>query len=200
MTRLRAAFAVIFLAAGVLPLTAQASDLTYDHRVAGDRALTVLIGPFFPEAFQAFGGKFESTNLGTLGGTLGLGLDFYLDEHWSLGGSLRGSVAFSPNKNTLFMVPVTFRATYEFKSYPFSFPVGMGAGISFTSYLSSTNIDYIVTPTVGALWNMSSSWSFGIETTQWIVFQPYLGGGSVPSSDSRIGYFIDPSLTAIYHF
>jgi hypothetical protein len=200
MTRLRAAFAVIFLAAGVLPLTAQSNDLTYDHRVAGDRALTVLVGPFFPEAFQTFGGKFASSNLFVVGGTLGLGLDFYLDEHWSLGGQLRGSAAFSPNDNTLFMVPVTFRATYEFKSYPFSFPVSLGAGICFTSYLTSTNLDFIATPSVGAYWNMSSSWSFGILATQWIVAEPYLGGGTVPSSDGRIGYFIDPSLSAIYHF
>lgn len=200
MIRLRAAFAVIFLAAGVLPLTAQADDMTYDHRVAGDRALTVMVGPFIPEAFEPFGGKFASTNLFWTGATLGLGLDFYLDEHWSLGGTLKGSVGFSPNNNTLFLVPVTFRATYEFKAYPFSFPVSMGAGINFTSYLTSTNLDYIVTPSVGAFWNMSSSWSFGIEATQWIVLEPYLGGGSVPSSDGRVGYFFDPSLSAIYHF
>jgi hypothetical protein len=53
---------------------------------------------------------------------------------------------------------------------------------------------------VGAFWNMSSSWSFGIEATQWIVLEPYLGGGAIPSSDGRVGYFIDPSLSAIYHF
>jgi hypothetical protein len=200
MTRLRAAFAVIFLAAGVIPLSAQASDLTYDHRVEGDRALTVMIGPFFPQAFQTFTGSFSSSNLFAVGGTLGLGLDFYLDEHWSMGVALRGSAAFGVNGDTLFMVPVTFRSTYEFKSYPFSFPVGMGAGINFTSYKTSTNLDFIFQPSVGAFWNMSSSWSFGITATEWIVLEPYLYGGSVPSSDGRIGYFVDPSVSAIYHF
>lgn len=200
MTRLRAVLAVFFLAAGTLPLTAQATELTYDHRVAGDRALTVLIGPVLPEAFQTFGGSFAPTNLYAVGGTLGLNLDFYLDEHWSLGGSLRGNATFSPNSNTLFLVPVTFRANYEFQFFPFSFPVGMGAGICFTTYLDSTNLDFILMPTAGAYWNMSSSWSFGISVTQWMVFEPYSGGGSVPSSDSRIAYFLDPSLAAIYHF
>jgi hypothetical protein len=200
MIRLRAALAVFFFAAGVLPLTAQASELTYDHRVAGDRALSVMIGPTLPEAFQTFDGKFASTNLFPVGGTLALALDFYLDEHWSMGFGLRGSAAFSPNDNTLFMVPVTFRTNYEFKAYPFSFPVGMGAGICFTSYLTSTNLDFILMPTAGAFWNMSSSWSLGITATEWMVFEPYLGGGTVPSSDGRIGYFLDPSITAIYHF
>jgi hypothetical protein len=200
MIRLRAALAVLFLSAGTLPLAAQSDDLTYDHRVVGDRALSILIGPVLPEGFQTFGGTLEKSNLFAVGGTLGLSLDFYLDDHWSVGGSLRGNATFSVNENTLFLVPITVEGKYEFKVFPFSFPVGMGAGICFTSYLTSNTLDYILMPMAGAYWNMNSSWSFGINATQWIVFEPYSGGGSVPSSNSRIGYFFDPSLSAIFHF
>jgi len=200
MTRLRAIVAALFFAAGVLPLTAQATELTYDHRVQGDRALTITLGPNFPEAFQTFGGQFSSPNLFWLGGSLGLSLDFYLDENWSIGGSLRGTAHFGVNNDTLFLVPVMFEGKYEFKVYPFSFPVGLGGGINFTTYKTSTNLDYILMPMAGAYWNISSSWSFGVNVSQWILFEPYTGSGSVPASDSRIGYFIDPSLAAIYHF
>ena len=190
---------VLFLGTGVLPLGAQATELKYDHRVAGDRSLTIHLGPVFPETFQTFSGSFAATNL-SLGATLGIDLDFYLNDVFRLGGGLRGKATFSPNNFTLFMVPITFRATWELKYYPFSFPVGVAGGFSFTNYRSQTSFDPILMPMVGAYWNMSSSWSFGLDASQWIVFQPYYSGGSVPTSDSRIAYFADLTLGAIYHF
>jgi len=199
MTRLRAVLAALLFSAGALPLIAQDDDLTYDHRVAGDRALSIQIGGVFPEGFEAFGGSIAPSNLYWIGGNMGLSLDFYLDDNWSVGGSLRGNATFSVNNNTLFLVPVTVEGKYEFKVFPFSFPVGLGAGICFTSYLTYNTLDYILMPMAGAYWNINSSWSAGISVSQWIVFEPY-GGGEVPASDSRIGYFVDPSLSAIYHF
>ena len=194
-----ALFASLFLFAGTLPLSAQATELKYDHRVAGDRSLTIQLGPLFPLAFQTWGGSFASPNL-TLGGTLGIDLDFYLDDTLRLGAGLRGMTASSPNNFSLFIVPITFRATWEFKLYPFSFPVGLGAGFSFVSYQSQSNFDPTLMPTAGAYWNMNSSWSFGIDASPWIIFESYLPGGTIPASDSRIVYFLDATLGAIYHF
>ena len=189
----------IFLGAGALPLAAQATELKYDHRVAGDRSMTIQLGPLFPLAFQTFSGTFAPANL-SVGGTMGIDLDFYLDDTFRLGGGLRGKATFSPNASTLFMVPITFRATWELKAYPFSFPVGVGAGFSYANYRTQTSFDPILMPTAGAYWNISSSWSFGVDASEWIVFQPYYAGGSVPTSDSRIAHFVDLTLGAIYHF
>ena len=198
-TLLRLATVGCFLALAALPLTAQATELKYDHRVAGDRALAIHLGPIFPEAFQSPSGSFASTNL-SVGGTLGIDLDFYLNDSFRLGGSLRGKATSSPNKFTLFMVPITFRASYEFKWDHFSFPLGLGAGFSFTNFRTSTSFDPMLMPTLGAAWNMNSSWSFGVDAAEWIVFQPYFSGGTVPTSDSRIAYFADVTLGATYHF
>jgi hypothetical protein len=192
---IRTLAALLFLLAGTFSAVAQASELKYDHRVAGDRALTIQLGAVFPEAFQTFSGSFAPANL-TVGATLGIDLDFYLDENWRLGGGLKGKASWTPNAATLFMVPVTFRATYEFKYYPFSFPVGLGAGVCFTSLRSASSFDPVLMPTAGAYWNMSSSWSFGGNVSQWIVFQPFYS----KVSDSRIGYFTDLTLAAVYHF
>lgn len=189
----------VCLVLGALPLTAQATELKYDHRVAGDRSLAIQLGPLFPIAFQQFNGSTASTNL-SLGGTLGIDLDFYLNDSVKLGGGLRGKATSSPNGATLFMVPITFRALWEAKINHFSFPMGLGAGFSFTNFRTDTSFDPILMPTMGAYWNMSSSWSFGLDTSQWIVFQPYYAGGSVPTRDSRIAYFADLTLGAIYHF
>ncbi len=194
ITRPLLAFSMLLII-GVLPLGAQATELKYDHRVAGDRSLTIQLGPLFPMAFQSFSGSFAPTNL-SLGGTLGIDLDFYLNDTVRLGGGLRGKATSSPNSATLFMVPITFRATWELKVYPFSFPMGMGAGFSFTNFRTETSFDPMLMPTIGAYWNMSSSWSFGLDASQWIVFQPFY---SKPE-DGRIAYFTDLTLGAIYHF
>lgn len=190
--------AVLFLA-GALSLTAQATELKYDHRVTGDRSLTIQLGPLFPWMLQKFDGSTAPANL-SLGGTLGIDLDFYLNDSIKLGGGLRGKATASPNNSTLFMVPITFRAIWEGKFNHFSFPVGMGVGFSFTNFRTDTSFDPILMPTVGAYWNMSSSWSFGLDASQWIVFQAYYPGGTIPTSDSRVAYFADLTLGAIYHF
>jgi hypothetical protein len=198
---------VFLLGAGTASVAAQATELNYDHRVPGDRALTIELGPTFPLAFQTFNGTFGSSNLIginmwgiAVGGNLGLDLDFYLTDTFRLGGGLKGLFALGPNDYTLFIVPITVRATWELKVYPFSFPVGVGGGFSFVNYQSQTSFSPTLAPTAGAYWNMSSTWSFGLDVTEWVIFQPYFAGGSVPPSDSRIGYFTDFSLAAIYHF
>jgi hypothetical protein len=196
---LRSLVLVALALGGVLSATAQATELKYDHRVAGDRSLTIHLGPVFPSAFQKFDGSFSATNL-SVGGTLGIDLDFYLNDEFRLGGGLRGKATASPNSSTLFMVPITFRGIWEPKFDHFSFPMGLGLGFSFTNFRTATSFDPILMPTIGAYWNMTSSWSFGADATQWIVFQPYYGGGAIPTSDSRIAYFADLTLGAIYHF
>jgi len=194
-TLIRRLLPVLFLTAGTLSLSAQATELRYDHRVAGDRALDIQLGPVFPEAFQEFNGTLHPANL-TVGGTLGINLDVYISDSWTLGGGLRGKASSGPNGTTLFMVPMTFRAGYEFKLYPFSFPVGLGTGFSFTNYGTATSFDPMLMPTAGAYWNMSSSWSFGLDVAQWIIVQPF---PSKPA-DNRIAYFTDLTLGAVYHF
>jgi len=189
-------FIPVILGLGWLqPAAAQASELKYDHRVAGDRALTIQLGGVWPEAFQKFDGSLSATNL-TLGGTMGLDVDVYLNDAFRLGGGLKGKATSSPNAFTLFMVPLTFRAVWEPKVNYFSFPVGLGAGFCLTNFRSDTSFDPVLIPTAGVYYNVSSSWSFGIEASQWIVFQLYY---SKPS-DHRIGHFADLTLGAIYHF
>ena len=190
----------VFLALfGIATLGAQATELRYDHRVVGDRSLTIQLGPLFPLGFQSYSGNMAATNL-TLGGSMGVDLDFYLDDTLRLGAGLKGMVSSGPNDYTLFLVPITFRATWEFKLLPFSFPVGAGAGFTFVSYQQRSSFDPIIMPTAGAYWNMSSGWSFGFDVAPWLIFQTYFPGGTVPSSDSRIAYFLDITAGAIYHF
>ena len=193
---------IFLLATGTEFLAAQNIELGYDHRVTGDRSVTFHLGPIFPEAFEQFpplAGSYAASNL-TVGATLGIDLDFYLNDSMTLGGGVKFMTAAGVNGNMLFLVPITINTGWEFKVDHFSFPVGLGAGVCFTTYRDSTNLDPVLIPSAGAYWNMSSAWSFGGSVSQWIVFQPYLSGGTIPTSDSRIGYFADITLGAIYHF
>jgi len=184
---------------GILPAAAQADELHYDHRVQGDRSLTIQLGPMIPTANQTFTGSFRPSNL-SVGGTMGIDLDFYLNEGFRLGGGLRGMAVSGVNADTLFIVPITFRATYELKVYPFSFPIGAGVGFSFTNHKTETSFDPTLIPTIGAFYNLNSSWSFGATYSEWIIFQPFFSSGALDQDQSRIGYFTDLTVGAIYHF
>ena len=179
------------------PAAAQDQVLTFDHRVAGDRAMTIRMGPQLPLFFQKLDGSVELTQL-TPGGTLGLDVDFYLNDNLRLGGALKGMASFGPNGHTLFVVPLMFRTTWEFKTFPWSFPVGFATGLAFTSYLNHTWLDPFLQPTAGAYWNVSSSWSFGADLSYWLLADLYYGTPAV--TESRLGNFADLSLGAIYHF
>jgi hypothetical protein len=179
-------------------LVAQETALTFDHRVAGDRAMTIQMGPVLPLFYQSLSGAFTETKL-TPGGSLGLDVDFYLDGTLRLGGGIKGMAAFSPSGHTLFVVPLMFRTTWEFRTFPWSFPVGFSAGVAFTSYNQHTWMDPFLMPTAGAYWNLNPSWSFGVDASYWWMADLYFGN-PIPASDSRLANFLDLALGAVYHF
>ena len=200
MKKLRFVFVslILFVAGGATSLFAQAAALTYDHRVPGDRSMTIALGPTFPLFIQDFAGNVGPTNL-TLGANIGLDIQFYLTNNFKLGGELKGFAAGDPNNNLLFMVPITVKGDYEFDFFPFTIPVGLGAGICFNNYLSSTNINPVLAPTTGFFWNANTSWSFGANLTYWLIFDLY-SGNPIPTSQDRIGNFLESNIAAIYHF
>ncbi len=200
MKKLRLFFVLFIslLAGGVTSLFAQAEVLTYDHRVPGDRSMTIDLGPSFPLFIQDFSGNIGPTNL-SLGANIGLDIQFYLTNNFKLGGELKGFAAGDPNNNLLFMVPITLKADYEFDFFPFTIPVGLGAGICFNNYLASTNINPVLSPTTGFYWNANTSWSFGVNLAYWMVFDLY-SGNPIPTSQDRIGNFLESNLAAVYHF
>ena len=189
--------AALWAVLALTPASAQDQVLTFDHRVAGDRAMTLQMGPILPLFFQSLAGTISATHL-TPGGSLAIDVDFYLDDNLRLGGGIKGMAAFGINNHTLFMVPLMFRTTWELKSFPWSFPVGFGTGFAFTSYLNHSWLDPFIQPTAGAYWNVSPSWSFGVDLSYWLLADLYFG--TPPASESRLGNFAELSLGSIYHF
>lgn len=173
----------------------------FDQRNPGDRALTFNVGLAWPLFYQSLSGSIQGANL-SLGGMLELDLDFYLNNHWRLGGSLRGSFNASPNGNLLFLVPILFRGSYEFKFWPFSWPVSLSAGMVLVSFKQAFQMDPALQLAGGMYYHVSSQWGFGLNLVYLWIAQLY--GSSpwhqIPQEHSRLGNFLDISLGAVYHF
>ena len=168
----------------------------------GDQVFSINAGLFIPLFMQdpsPESGKdaISSTNLSN-GGTGSLYYGAYLNNNIQLGMEIGAMFARSPNDNNFYMVPITFRGTYEIqlKNNLFSIPLFVGAGMSMTSYLDEFHVDLLVKPGAGFFWNHNTSWSFGTNLSYWWVPQIY------PSDPeyTRFGNFMDVSLSAVYHF
>lgn len=173
-----------------------------EYHTMGDQVFGISAGLFIPLFYNnptlSWGDSdaFNSTNL-SLGGQGSLYYGAYLNNNVILGMEVGAIFSSSPNSNNFYMIPITFRGTYEFqfKNNMFSVPVYLGAGINMSSYQDSFHADMILKPGVGAYWNHSSNWSFGLNTTYWWVPQLYKD-----REYNRIGNFMDVTLSAVYHF
>jgi hypothetical protein len=162
----------------------------------GDQTLTITMGMMIPLFFSGAG--VQNTNL-TLGGGGSLQWNSYLNNNMTLGGELGGTFLFTPNQRTLFMVPLTVRYAYIMRSYPFEFPIYIGAGVNMSRLEGDTKFDPIIKPGASFFWNYNAQWAFGVNAVYWMVFQ-YYRGDEPPREDSRIGNFLETTLSAIYRF
>ena len=102
---------------------------TYEETFSlGDQMFFINGGVFIPLFFFDRSADVMDTNL-TLGGTGSLSWQVFLSNHISVGGELGGMFALSPNKRVLYMIPLTVKATYWFRFYPFEIPISLGLGV-----------------------------------------------------------------------
>lgn len=166
----------------------------------GDQLLSINLGLFLPlffsggeDAVQALGNKL------TLGGTGHLRWGSFLNNNVSVGGELAGMFSFTPNRRALYMIPITARATYYFRAYPWEFPLSLAVGFNISRLEESRKVDPIVMPGAGLYWAFNNEWSFGVDARYWWVPQWYTGN-EPPPSQSRYGNFSSITASVLYHF
>ncbi len=194
----RALFYCVILCLALTPLFGQ--DMEPKPAVApqyslGDQTLAINAGLFVPLFFlDTSGPSTASTNL-TIGGYGSLQWMAHLSPAIRLGLEAGGMFTFSPNMNLLLILPITAKISYSFSFYPIEIPIFLGAGIGIVKYQDESTIDPILKPGFSVLWVYNSSWSFGVNTVYWwdMMF-------AKDSGQSRIGNFLEFSLTALYHF
>ena len=198
---LRRAAAVLFvlLAATVSAQIAESDDVFIPEYALGDQTLSINLGLFVPLFYSGGPDGVTSTNL-TLGGAGSIAWASHITNEFRLGAELGGSFALTPNRRTLFIVPITANATYTFQAYPFEFPVSLGLGMSVARLEDLLKLDPFIRPGVGFYWNHSSQWAFGANLRYWLIPQIYSDRGEAGAGESRLGSFLEFTLSALYRF
>jgi hypothetical protein len=120
----------------------------------------------------------------------------YVTPDIRVGAELCGDAMWSPNKNTLLMLPLLAKASYIFTFYPFELPLSFAVGMNVVKYTNLYNIDLLIRPGASLYWTYDASWSFGLNVNYWLDMQ---FDTSTPAN-SRIGNFLEISLSALYHY
>ena len=197
-------FLILFVfISGSIFAASDEDDDDYDTYVEtyslGDQMFFINGGIFIPLFFFDRSAEVMDTNL-TLGGTGSLSWQVFLSNHISVGAELGGMFALSPNKRVLYMIPLTVKATYWFRFYPFEIPISLGLGGNLSILDEAAHIDFIAKPGLGFYWNFNEEWAFGANAVYWFVPQMYSGSGKVPSSHSMFGNFMDVTLSVLFRF
>lgn len=213
MRRVSYLLIIMLLALNFAPLGAQEIDPPDDplrlqsrinQRSLGDQSFAIALGtiiPLFtvllsdiPDIGKSSG--VHSTQL-TVGGVGSLTYSVYASPNIKIGLQLAGTFAWDINRNSLYMIPITVKGSWEF--HPFhrlTIPVHVAMGINMTSWKEEFTADFIVKPGFGAYFDWSTEWSFGGDITYWFVPQ-------LSAKDKRynsLGNFMDINLAAEYHF
>ncbi len=133
----------------------------------------------------------------SLGGSGSLEWATFLNSRWSLGVGLAGSFAFTPQKNTHSLIPITANLTYNFIFNAFEVPLIVGAGVVVNQVDSQVYFGSIAKLGAGFFWNMNAEWAFGLRTQYWIVPEIYFDSNS---DKTAYGNFLDIGLSAKFHF
>ena len=165
----------------------------------GDQTLSINLGLFVPLFFALGPDGVAPANL-SLGAAGSLAWSSYLSNSWTLGLDIGGAFALTPNRRTLFMVPITARGSYVIQAYPWEFPISLGLGMNFSRLDDMLKVDPVVKLGGSVLWNHSSQWAFGANLVYWFVPQIYSASGPAGSDATRLGNFLEVSLSALYHF
>lgn len=198
--------AFIFTLITIIPAYSQEQDekdikpLKVDYYSLGDQCFTINVGLFIPLFFldledQDGNAAAAITNL-TPGGIGSLMYEAYLNNNIKVGLEVGGMFAYSPNDNPFFMVPITARVGYEFHFGQFSMPIYLGAGVNIITYNDDNDVQMLFKPGISLFYNYSSSWSFGGNLVYWIAPEIIFDN----PDQSRIGNFLDFTISAQYHF
>jgi len=200
---------LLFLIGIVLPVTAQEDDpdseredeipgIIWDSYVpdlyrAGDRTFTMTAGVIFPTIFTGKGLEGNSSNIG-LGGMGSLGVNYFLNSRWFVGGELGGMFAGTGGKNMVFIIPFGPRVGYQLVFGRFEVPLTLMIGAAPHRYLDKGYFGLIIKPSAAFFFRFNPDWSFGLNAHWWMLPQWPANGKDV------VGNFLDLSLSAKYHF
>jgi hypothetical protein len=170
-------------------------------RILGDQAMVFSLGTVIPLFFLKFDtGAVEATNL-TVGAKGSIQYLTYLSPSFTLGFELMGGFAFTPNFNIYWTLPITAQISYIIPIGTWSIFLNLGLGVDFQSFIGYSHMDPFVRPQVAVYMPLDPSLELGLVAGYWLIPQFALQDQEKNKpGQSRLGNFLDISLSLIYHF
>lgn len=124
-----------------------------------------------------------------------LGMHFYVTDGLSLGGDLNFEFYPTIGKNLFFTVPISFVVGYTPTYKRWRFPMGLGIGGVFMSYLNSKTFGLYLNPFFSFYYQYSPEWSFGSELN-WTINTEFRKKANYSRGNNNLGI----SFTVRYHY
>ena len=170
--------------------------------IAGDQLFCINLGLVNPLFFYEKKEGLLNTQI-NLGGMGSLAYNYFLNANVFLGGELGGMFASTLGENMFYIVPIGFRAGYQFVMYRFEFPLSLMVGGALQSYDRRSYFGLFVKPTAGAFFRFNTEWSFGLHSSFWWVPEWTRKSRIAhhrPDNINIHGFFWEISIGARYHF
>ena len=183
MKRIIPLFCILLLAGPALSPQSE-----YKMNGAGDQYISISLMGMFPLNFN---GKLYT------GGAAQLGYHRFLNSWFAVGGDIMFGYNPTLGSNILTYVPMTIAFTFQPTVWKLEFPITIGIGTAFESYLNNKYFPaFIFKPEIGAFYRLSESWSLGVEST--FVYMPQWYFSHPEYND--YGLFMSAQICARYHF
>ncbi len=170
-------------------------------RILGDQAFIFSLGTLIPMFFiRTADGVLEATNL-TVGAKGSIQYLTYLSSSFTLGFEITGGFAFTPNFNIYWTLPITAQISYIIPVATWSIFLNLGLGVDFESFLGYSHMDLFVRPQVAVYMPLDPTLELGLVVGYWFIpqFATAEQEANKPGQ-TRLGNFLDVSLSLIYHF
>jgi hypothetical protein len=171
-----------------------------DLYTKGDQTITISLGTVFPTVFYNNGKEIAHNISPPVGGLLSFAYSYFLGPHLFLGGEVGFATAYTLGESALFIIPIGFRAGWQFVFWRFEFPIYATIGIAPQRYLDLGYFGMYLKGAVSAYYRFHPKWSAGlIVDWSWYPQWTMKDGKRTPEKDVD-GNFIGVILSARYHF
>lgn len=161
---------------------------------AGDKYMKIGIGLGVP-LFNTSNKKFAIATHQYPGPRIFLGMHFYVTDGFSLGADLSFEFYTTIGKNLLFTLPMQFTIAYTPTYKRWRFPMGLGIGGVFVSYLGSKTYGLYLNPFFSFYYQYSPDWSFGGELN-WAILTEFRKNNDYTRANNNLGI----SFSVRYHY
>lgn len=175
------------------------SDVNYiiNKTRAGDQCIKISLAVNIPTNFgnpwPTKDGKLKMGGLGTIG------YHYFLTDWFAVGADVGFGFNSTIGGNTFNFIPVVFCATVQPSIRNFEFPISIGIGMAYESYINKSYWPgLVIKPEVGVHYKLSQGWSVGCDVSYTVL--PQLGNTWGTGKKNTYGRFVTVAACARYYF